>query len=118
MRGDRRAAERRGHAAEAIAALLLRAKGFRILARRFRSPAGEIDLVAKRGRVLAFVEVKRRADTARAAEAVTAKGQTRIARAAEHFLLRHPRWAGCDLRFDAILIGGGWPRHIPDAWRP
>ena len=114
----RRAAERRGRGAERLAAALLRAKGYRILARRFRSPAGEIDLVAARGRVLAFVEVKRRRDLAEAAESVTAKGRARIARAAEHFLLRHPQWADHDLRFDAILVGRFLPRHLRDAWRP
>lgn len=115
---ERRAAERRGRGAERLAAALLRAKGYRILARRFRSPAGEIDLVAARGRVLAFVEVKRRRDMAEAAESVTAKSRARIARAAEHFLRRHPQWAERDLRFDAVLLGRFLPRHVPDAWRP
>lgn len=114
----RRAAERRGRGAERLAAALLRAKGYRILARRFRSPAGEVDLVAARGRVLAFVEVKRRATSAEAAEAVTAKSRIRIARAAEHFIIRHPQWADRDLRFDAVLVGRFLPRHLSDAWRP
>lgn len=108
-----------GHRAEAAAALLLMAKGFRILSRRFTCPAGEIDLVARRGRLLIFVEVKSRADLTVAGQAITATQQRRISRAAGAFLQGRADLAGLDLRFDAVLFGrGGWPTHVTDAWRP
>jgi putative endonuclease len=114
----RRAAERRGRGAETLAALLLRAKGYRVLERRFRSPAGEIDIVARRGRRVAFVEVKERAGADDAAWAVTPRQQARIARAAEHWLAAR-RYAGdFDIGLDVILVAPRTlPRHIPDAFR-
>ena len=116
-------AYRRGWRGESIAALLLRLKGYRILARRHKTPVGEIDLVARRGRVLAFVEVKVRADSGSGhgavEEAITPRQRARIERAAAAFLSRHPGLAGLDARFDAVLVGRSlWPRHIADAWRP
>ncbi|MBM3523954.1 MAG: YraN family protein, partial [Alphaproteobacteria bacterium] len=100
------------------AALLLRLKGFRILARGQRSRLGEIDLVARRGGLLVFVEVKARADAALAAEAVTPRQRQRIARAARAYLAGRPTLQGCTQRFDVVLLGrGSWPRHVPDAWR-
>ena len=114
----RRKAWRDGHRAEAIAAWLLRVKGYRVLARRWRCPAGEIDLVARRGRIVVAVEVKRRPAEADGADAIGARQRNRIARAAEAYLARHPALAGCDVRFDAVLLmPGRWPRHIIDAWR-
>lgn len=115
----RRAAERRGHAAERRAALWLRLKGYRILAERFRAPQGEVDLIAIRGRTLAFVEVKARATLADALEAVTPHQRARIAGAAEAFLIRRPDLAEHRLRFDVIAqVPGRLPNHIVDAWRP
>ena len=115
----RRAAERRGRRAETLAAFALRLSGWRILARRWRSKAGEIDLVARRGRLIAFIEVKARSDTTDALEAVSARQRARIARAASSFLAQHPKFANLDARFDAVVVTPGrWPRHIPDAWRP
>jgi putative endonuclease len=115
----RRAAYRRGRLAEFSAALLLRAKGYRIAARGFRCPAGEIDIVARRGRLLVAVEVKTRATIDAAAEAIDQRQRSRIERAMGVFLSRHPGHAECDIRFDAILISPWrWPRHIVDAWRP
>lgn len=117
------AARSRGLAAERRAVWLLRLKGYRILARNFR-PAkslglGEIDIVARRGRVLAFVEVKARADEAGALFAIAPQQQARIARAAQHFLKVRPRYAGCGMRFDAVVLEANrfWPRHMPDLWR-
>ena len=108
-----------GHRAERWAALLLMAKGFRILDRRFSCPAGEIDLIVRRGRLLAFVEVKVRANEALAAASITPSQRDRIARAAQAFMQANPQLAGLDLRFDAVVAGrGGWPRHVADAWRP
>ena len=115
---ERQRAERRGRLAESLALWRLRLSGWRILARDWRSPVGEIDLVARRGRVLAVIEVKSRADAAAAAEALTRRQRRRIARAAEAFLLAHPDLAALDLRFDVMLVAPRRrPRHLPDAWR-
>ncbi len=114
----RRAAWGRGRKGEGLAALWLRLKGYRILARGYRVAVGEIDIVARRGRVVALVEVKARARLAEARAAITPLQRRRIARAAEVFLQRHPALAGCDLRYDAVLLAPGhWPRHVIDAWR-
>ena len=114
----RRRAWRRGRRAEGLAACWLRLKGYRVLARGFRVGVGEIDLIARRGRVLALVEVKARARLAAAGESVSRRQRERIGRAAEAFLQRHPRLGKLDLRFDVVLIAPGqWPRHIADAWR-
>ncbi len=116
--GDRHIrAERRGRRAERLAALWLRLKGYRILARRYRTPMGEIDLVVRRGRTLAFVEVKARARPAVALAAITPRQRWRTANAARVYLARHPPPSGLTLRFDAlILCPGRWPRHIVNAW--
>lgn len=117
-RGKRVSAERHGHRSEAIAAWWLRLKLYRIVARRYRTAAGEIDLIVRRGRTLAFVEVKARASFRGAAEAISPRQQHRIARAAGLFLAARPDLAGLDQRFDALLIvRQTWPRHVPDAWR-
>lgn len=114
----RRRAWVRGRRAEAVAALWLRLKGYRILARDFRSPVGEIDLVARRGSVLAIVEVKARPGMAEAGEAISPRQRSRIRNAAIAFLQRHPSLGTLDLRFDAVLVvPGRWPRHLTDAWR-
>jgi putative endonuclease len=115
-------AQRRGARAEWLAAWLLRLKGFRILARGHATGrgtgAGEVDIIARRGRLVAFVEVKARASLEDAACAITANQRRRITRAAETFMARHPHLAGCDIRFDAVLVAPGrLPRHISDAWR-
>jgi putative endonuclease len=104
------AAFRTGLSAESRAAAYLMAKGYRILAKRFRTPHGEIDLVAKRWNLLAFVEVKARATLDDAALAVTPRQQARIVDAAQAWLVMHPEHADFELRFDAILIA---PRHLP-----
>lgn len=115
---DRRLrAESFGRGAEWLAAAWLRLKGYRIVARRLRTPVGEIDLIARRGRLLAFIEVKARA--AGDAEVLTDRQRGRIARAAEAFAATRPDLAGLDWRFDLILVAGAWRlRHIADAWRP
>jgi len=86
------------------------AKGYRILAKRFRTPHGEIDLIAKRRNLVAFVEVKARATLDEAAFAVTPRQQSRIIDAAQGWLIAHPEHAELELRFDAILIA---PRRLP-----
>jgi putative endonuclease len=116
-RPERVAAFRAGLSAESRAALLLIAKGFRIKARRWRSPVGEIDIVARRRNLLIFVEVKTRARLDDAAESVTFHQKQRIAAAAQAWLAIHPRDLSCDMRFDAMLVAPGrLPRHIPAAF--
>jgi len=107
---ERVAAFQTGLSAESRAAAWLMAKGYRILARRFRTPHGEIDIVARRRNLIAFVEVKARASLDEAAYAVTARQQQRIVNAAEGWLMTHPEHADFELRFDAMLIA---PRHLP-----
>jgi len=116
---DRKRAEKRGHWAETLAAVSLRFKGYTILARRARTPAGEIDLIARRKTLVAFVEVKARKTHIAALEAVTPTAQKRISRAAEIWMAGRADLASCDWRFDIItVIPRRWPRHITDAWRP
>jgi len=99
-----------GLSAEGRAAAYLMVKGYRILARRFRTPYGEIDIVARRRNLVAFVEVKARASLDEAAYAVTPRQQQRIIAAAEAWLMAHPEHGDFDLRFDAMLIA---PRRLP-----
>lgn len=114
---ERQAAFRTGLSAESRAAALLIAKGFRILARRWRSPLGEIDIVARRRRLLVFAEVKARPSLDEAAESVNARQRRRIAAAAEIWLAANPDESIRDIRFDAILVAPGKiPRHITAAF--
>jgi putative endonuclease len=106
----RQIAFRLGLSAESRAAAFLVAKGYRIAARRWRSPLGEVDIVARRRRLLVFVEVKARASLDDAAEAVTPHQRRRIIGAAQAWLAAHPDDALCDIRFDAMLVA---PRRIP-----
>jgi putative endonuclease len=95
--------------------MALMAKGYRILARRHRTPLGEIDLIAVRGRRLAFVEVKRRNTLGEAEAALTLAQRQRMRRAAEHWLGRHPRYEDHEIGLDAVLIvPRRWPRHLQD----
>ena len=113
----RLAAFRTGLSAESRAAAFLMAKGYRILAKRFRTPYGEIDIVARRRNLLAFVEVKARGSLDEAAYAVTPRQQARIIEAAQAWLMAHPEHAEFDLRFDAMLIAPRrLPRHLPAAF--
>ena len=113
---DRRKAERQGRLGETAAAWWLRLKGWRILDRRVRTPVGEVDLVAKRGGLIAFVEVKRRATAAELDFAIDARRLSRVAAAAEYLVPRYAT-AGEDIRIDVILIAPGRTlRHIENAW--
>ena len=119
MAVDRQKAQRRGHKGESLAALWLRLKGYRILARRLKTHAGEIDLVAAApfGPVC-FIEVKARACARAAAESVGPAQQARIARAACLYLAGRPRLARRGARFDIVAIGAGQlPVHHRDVWR-
>jgi putative endonuclease len=116
-RPERVAAFRLGLSAESRAAMFLIAKAYRIAARRWKTPAGEIDIVARRRRTLVFVEVKARATLDQAAEAVTERAKRRIVGAAEFWLAAHPDDVNAEIRFDAILIAPGkMPRHIANAF--
>jgi putative endonuclease len=116
-RPARVAAFRVGLSAESRAAAYLVAKGYRIVARRFRTPVGEVDIVARRGRVLVFAEVKARGRLDDAAWSVLPRTQRRIAAAAGAWLAEHPFDAQCHIRFDAILVAPRrLPRHIEAAF--
>ena len=107
---ERVAAFQTGLSAESKASAYLIAKGYRILARRFRTPHGEIDIVARRRNLLTFVEVKARASLDDAAYSVTPQQQQRIVAAAQFWLMTHPEHANFEMRFDVILIA---PKHLP-----
>jgi putative endonuclease len=116
-RPERQVAFRTGISAESRAAAFLLAKGFRILARRWRSGVGEIDIVARRRALLVFVEVKARETLDDAAWSVTDRQRGRIIAAAEAWLARFPDPRIQDIRFDAMLVAPGRiPRHIPAAF--
>ncbi|MCX7312285.1 MAG: YraN family protein [Alphaproteobacteria bacterium] len=116
-RPDRVAAHLTGLSAESRAAAYLVAKGYRIVARRFRSSVGEVDIVARRRGVLVFVEVKARNTLDDAALSLLPRQQQRIAAAAGAWLSAHPEDGESDIRFDAVLVAPGKiPRHIPAAF--
>ena len=113
----RQRAERGGRRAETVAAWWLRLKGWSILARRVRTPRGEVDLVARRGRTVAFVEVKARASEADIALSLDDYRLRRVAAAAEALAQRFVR-PGDDMRIDAIfIVPRRLPRHLPNVWR-
>jgi putative endonuclease len=114
---NRRAAERRGRGAETLACWYLRLKGWRILARRIRVPGGEVDVVARRGKTLAFIEVKARASEEAAGFALDEWRLRRVVAAAERLAPRYMR-EGDEVRIDAMLIvPRRWPRHIANVWQ-
>ena len=136
MTRDRRRAYLSGKRAERIACWWLRLKGYRNLAVNWRCSAGEIDILARRGNVLAAVEVKRRSQGVTVGEtagdaalyAISPRQQARVARAAEIFMTRRSDCQGLELRLDAITVTEptswagralkwGWPRHFPAAWQ-
>jgi putative endonuclease len=116
----RKAAEMRGRRAETWAALLLMCKGYRIIGRRVKTHAGEIDLIARSpGGITCFVEVKARDLHDRAGESILPRQQSRIARAAELYLASRKGLKTKGVRFDAVLVANKkFPRHVKDAWRP
>ncbi|WP_417308110.1 YraN family protein [Devosia sp.] len=114
---SRLAAELFGRRGERLAAWYLRAKFYTIVAERVRTPVGEIDLVARRGGVTVFVEVKARRSTHAYADALAAVNRRRISRAAGYYLSRHPALAATTLRFDVIFLAPfRWPRHLKHAF--
>jgi putative endonuclease len=114
---NREAAEKRGRGAETLACWWLRLHGWRILARRARVPGGEVDIIARRRRTLAFVEVKARATQDAAAMSLDAWRLRRVVTAAERLAPRYLK-AGDDLRIDAIfIVPGRFPSHMPNVWQ-
>ena len=114
---SRQEAEQRGRTAETIACWYLRLHGWRILARRARVPGGEVDVIARRGRMVAFVEVKARADAESAAFALDDWRLRRVVVAAERLAPRYMR-DGDDVRIDAIfIVPFRWPRHLANIWQ-
>lgn len=114
---NRQEAEKRGRGAETLACWYLRLKGWRIIARRARVPGGEVDVIARRGRTLAFVEVKARATEEAAAVALDEWRLRRVVAAAERLAPRYMR-EGDDVRIDAVfVVPGRWPRHLSDVWQ-
>ncbi|MEN3792611.1 YraN family protein [Fulvimarina sp. MAC3] len=116
-KAERRSRFRRGHIAEFRAALALMLKGFRISARRYKVKGGEIDLIARKGDLVAFVEVKARSSVQAAMEAVGPHAQRRIENAADHWLRHQADHARLSSRFDIVaVVPRRWPVHIPNAW--
>jgi len=115
---DRRKAEARGRWAEGVAAWFLRLRGYRILARRAKTPVGEIDLVAARARILAFVEVKSRRLRHEAQWAVAPRQVRRITKAARYWIAGHPAFAGHDCRFDIVIVSPyQMPMHLQNVFQ-
>jgi putative endonuclease len=113
----RKKALRRGSAAEYIAALFLMLKGYRILALRYRTKLGEIDIIARKGDLAVFVEVKARADEMGAVDAVSYTSQNRIRAASDLWLARQRDYALLSQRYDIIaILPGKLPRHFPNAF--
>ena len=108
----------KGHAIERMAAVYLKLKGYRILKMRYKTPGGEIDIIARRKTALAFVEVKGRQDMTAALESVTRRNRARVERAALHFIAAHPQFAAFDMRFDVVVFAPPFSfRHLDNAWR-
>jgi putative endonuclease len=115
---DRRRAHGKGHRGEWLAALALMLKGYRILARRFRTRLGEVDLIAKRGDVIAIVEVKARPSLAEAMDAVTPTAQRRIEAAGDLWLARQPDHCRLSVRYDLVaVLPRRWPVHVENVFQ-
>ncbi|NJR20189.1 MAG: YraN family protein [Hyphomonadaceae bacterium] len=112
-------AEQAGRRGEAMAALALQIKGYSILETRTKTPRGEIDLIVRKGAVLAFVEVKVRRSTTVSGKVMTGTQMTRIVNAATAWASARPWTRHCQWRYDLVMVAPWrWPRHLKDAWRP
>lgn len=113
----RKAAYRRGHYSEWLAALALMVKGYRILERRYRTRLGEIDLIARRGDLVLIVEVKARRSLVQAMEAIARQSERRIEAAADIWLSRQPDYGRFSLRFDMVaVLPWRWPVHVENVF--
>ena len=121
LRRDRgRAADRHGRWAEMLCVLRLWLTGWTVVERRFGggrgTGRGEIDIIARRGRVVAFIEVKARRSTEEALDSLGGAQRRRLSRAAADYLARHPEHSDADIRFDIMIVAGGaWPGRLADA---
>lgn len=105
-----------GLIAEIIASWYLRLKFYQIIEHRFKSPFGEIDLIAKKNNQLVFIEIKARKDTS-LMDFIGKRQQLRINKAAEYFLIRYPKYQIYQIRFDAIIMNKFfWPKHFKNYW--
>jgi len=117
-REERQRAWRRGWWAETLCVVALRLRGYRVMSRRLRTPVGEIDILARRGRTLAVIEVKARTDLDSAAASITDRQKQRLIRAAGWVVSGRPDLASLDTRFDVMLVAPRrLPKHVVDAWR-
>jgi putative endonuclease len=117
MGRDRRTSEEAGRTAELAALWFLRFKGWRLLAHRYKSPVGEVDLVMRKGDVTAFIEVKARGSLDGAVQSVSPRQARRISAAARHFLMQDRAAALQSCRFDIVAVSPyHWPRHIENAF--
>lgn len=111
-----------GHRAEKTALFWLRLKGYRLVAKNFvvgrGTGAGEVDLIVRRGKTLVFVEVKKRPDVETALNAIRSKNMQRIEKTSQFFLAKNPKYKDYEIRYDVMMMTGGWPKHLPNAWRP
>lgn len=115
---SRRKAERRGHRGEWLAALALMLKGYRIVARRYRTKLGEIDLIARRGDLVAIVEVKARPTLIEAMEAIARQSERRIEGATDLWLSRQPDYGRLSVRFDMVaILPRRWPVHVENVFQ-
>lgn len=113
----RRRAFKKGVIAEYICAIVLLLKGYSILKMRYKTKVGEVDIIAKKGGALVFIEVKARPTLAQGLEAITPQAQQRIARAASLYVQKHPPYTGLTLRFDVMVWGRKfWPHHLVNAF--
>ncbi len=116
---DRKRAERGGHLAELAALWVMRCKGYRLLASRYKTPMGEIDLIMRRGKVTCFIEVKKRASDDAAIFSVSSRQAKRIGAAARNWIAHDQKAAQGNWRFDIIsVVAYQWPKHYPDAFQP
>ena len=114
---SRQKAYRRGHRGEWLAAAALMLKGYRILARRYRTKLGEIDLIARRGNLVLFVEVKARRTLIEAMEAIAHESERRIEGAADLWLMRQRDYGRLSVRFDMVaVLPWRWPVHVENAF--
>lgn len=118
MKTERQTREHRGRQAETLAVLWIRMKGYRVLARRYRTPHGEIDIIARKRQVLAIIEVKRRLTVQAAYESINTRTRQRIIRTAHLYIAHHPWAARLARRYDGIFLVGQFRIiHRPDLWR-
>jgi putative endonuclease len=110
---SRQDAEKRGHRGEWLAAMALRLKGYRIVAKRFKTKAGEVDIIARKRDLVVMVEVKARATLLEAMDAITPTAMRRIENAGDIWLTKQPDFAKLSIRYDMVaVLPRQWPKHI------